>query len=94
MLYFYKLTQSGKGIVTSSAPLTGSKTVTKEIGGMSIEVRVQGAQDVKFGFTAVDPSASAKMNLQVGDELPLELTDKRVVNSETGEQISNLYWAE
>ena len=90
-MYFYKFTQTGKGIVTSTAPLNQTME-TKKIGGVEVSVRVQ-TKDVKFGFTAIDEGLAASMKLQVGDELPLEITDKPVVNSTTGEVIPNLYWA-
>jgi hypothetical protein len=94
-MYFYKFTQTKKGIVTSTEPLTGLNTTTKMIGGVEVPVREQtGATgDVKFGFTAISPELASKMNLQVGDKLPLELTDKQVVNNVTGEVVPNLYWA-
>ena len=94
-MYFYKFTQTKKGIVTSTEPLTGQKTTTKMIGGIEVPVREQtGATgEVKFGFTAISPELASKMELQVGDKLPLELTDKQVVNNVTGEVVPNLYWA-
>ena len=99
-LYFYKFTQSKRGIVTSERPLEGEReTRTKNIGGVTISVPVQssgntakGKQGMKFGFTAIAPEAAAKMNLNVGDELPLELTDKQVISPD-GEVLENLYWA-
>lgn len=92
MSYFYKFTQSGKGIVTSSEPLTGQSAETKTLGGVEVPVRKQ-TGDVKFGFTAVDPALSKQMQVQVGDELPLEITSKPVQN-EDGDDIPNLFWAE
>lgn len=94
-MYFFKFTQTKKGIVSSSEPLTGMKTTTKMIGGVEVEVREQtGATgQVRFGFTAISPELAEKMNLQVGDKLPLKITDKPVVNNVTGEIIPNLYWA-
>jgi len=93
MAYFFKLTQKGAGIVTSSEPLTQT-TETKTIGGVAMPVRQQvgSAGEVKFGFTAVDPEVASQMDLQVGDELPLEITDKPVTNKE-GEVVPNLFWA-
>ena len=93
MAYFFKLTQSGAGIVTSSESLTQT-TETKTIGGVTTLVRKQvgSTGEVKFGFTAVDPAVAAQMNLQVGEELPLEITDKQVTNK-AGEVVPNLYWA-
>ena len=95
-MYFYKFTQTKKGIVTSTEPLTGTQeTTTKMIGGVEVSVRKQNTTgEVKFGFTAISPELASQMNLQVGDELPLELTEKQVVNTTTGELIPNLYWAE
>lgn len=90
MTYFYKLTQSGKGIVTTTAPLKQT-TETKNIGGIEVPVKVQN-RDVSFGFTAVSADVSAQMNLSIGEELPLELTDKPVKNQE-GEIIPNMFWA-
>lgn len=94
-MYFYKFTQTKKGIVTSTEPLTGMKTTTKLIGGIEVPVREQAGAtgEIKFGFTAISPELAEKMNLQVGDALPLEITDKPVVNNVTGEIIPNLYWA-
>jgi hypothetical protein len=93
-MYFYKFTQTKKGIVTSTEPLTGMKTTTKMIGGVEVEVREQaGAQgEVKFGFTAIKPELAAQMEVAVGDELPLEITEKAVVDG-NGEAIPNLFWA-
>ena len=93
-MYFYKFTQTKKGIVTTTEPLNGMKTVTKMIGGVESEVRQQtGAQgEVKFGFTAIKPELAAQMNVAVGDELPLEITEKPVVDGD-GELIPNLFWA-
>lgn len=94
-MYFYKFTQTKKGIVTTTQPLTGMNTVTKMIGGIEVPVREQSGTngEVKFGFTAISSELADKMNLQVGDELPLEITDKAVVNNVTGEIIPNLFWA-
>ena len=39
-MYFYKFTQTGKGIVTSTAPLSQTME-TKQIGGVDVQVRVQ-----------------------------------------------------
>lgn len=93
-LFFYAFTQIKKGIVTSTEPLTGMKTSTKMIGGVEVQVRERSGEqgEVKFGYTAIKPEAAAQMNLSVGDELPLELTDKPVVDS-SGEVIPNLFWA-
>lgn len=95
-MYFYKFTNSNKGIVTTEQPLTGgaTKKITKNIGGVHMEVLQQRDQieGLKFGFTAISPDVAAQMDLKVGDELPLELTDKAVKNRE-GEEIPNLYWA-
>lgn len=95
-MYFYKFTNSNKGIVTTDQPLNGGPTrkITKSIGGVEMEVLQQRDQieGLKFGFTAISPDVVAQMNLQVGDELPLELTDKVVTNRE-GEPIPNMYWA-
>jgi hypothetical protein len=93
-MYFHKFTTTKKGLVTSTEPLTGMKTSTKMIGGVEVEVREQtGATgEIKFGFTAIKPEQAAQMNLSVGDELPLTLTDKPVVDS-NGEAIPNLFWA-
>ena len=90
MTYFYKLTQTGKGIVTTTAPLNKT-TEIKNIGGVETEVRVQN-QYVSFGFTAISADTAAQMNLAIGDELPLEITDKPVKNKD-GEVIPNMFWA-
>ena len=94
-MYFYKFTSSRKGIVTSTIPLTGAKTTTKTIGGVQVEVRqqIQGDGDVKFGFTAIAPELAAKMQVNVGDELPLILTDKPVLDKDDA-PVPNLFWAE
>jgi len=89
-MYFYKFTQSRKGIVSTTAPL-GQTTEIKIIGGVETEVRVQ-SNDVSFGFTAVSAETAAQMSIQVGDALPLVLTDKAVKNKE-GEVIPNMFWA-
>lgn len=78
-LYFYKFTQTKKGLVTSSQPLN---------------LEINKTKDVVFGFTAISPELASQMNLKVGDELPLNLTEKQVINTTTGELIPNLYWAE
>ena len=93
-MYFHKFTQTKKGIVTSTEPLTGMSTKTKMIGGVEVEVREQtGATgEVKFGFTAIKPEMADQMNLKAGDELPLEITEKPVIDS-NGEAIPNLFWA-
>jgi len=93
-LFFYKFTTTKKGLVTSTEPLTGMKTSTKIIGGVEVQVREQAGAtgEIKFGYTAIKPEAAAQMNLSVGDELPLELTDKPVVDG-NGEAIPNLFWA-
>lgn len=95
-MYFYKFTSTNKGIVTTEQPLSGgtSKSTIKVIGGVETEVlqqrdRVDG---LKFGFTAISPDVAMQMNLAVGDELPLELTDKPVKNRD-GEVIPDLFWA-
>jgi len=88
-LYFYKFTQTKKGIVTSTQPIG-----TKLIGGVEVPVReMSGSQsEVKFGFTAITPELAAQMNVAVGDELPLEITDKPVLDG-NGEAIPKLFWA-
>lgn len=92
-LYFYKYTQSKKGLITTTRPLSGIKTTTKNIDGDELLSKDTITQELKFGFTAISPELADKMNLQVGDELPLEITDKPVVNTATGEIIPNMYWA-
>ncbi len=93
-VYFWKFTESKKGIVTSTIPLTGAKTTTKTIGGVAVPVREQigGDGDVKFGFTAIDPKLAAQMQVNVGDELPLEITDKPVLGEDDA-PVPNLFWA-
>jgi len=83
-----------KGIVSSTEPLTGLSTVTKNIGGVEVQVREQSnaSGNVKFGFTAIDPEMAAQMQLEVGDPLPLTLTDKSVTDKE-GNIVPNLFWA-
>lgn len=51
-------------------------------------------KDVVFGFTAINSQLAEQMNFKVGDELPLTLTEKKVVNTKTGEVFPNLFWAE
>lgn len=92
-LFFYKFTQSKKGLITTTRPITGTKTLTKNIDGVGILSKGPMPKELRFGFTAISPELASKMNLQVGDELPLEITDKPVVNKATGEIIPNLYWA-
>lgn len=96
-MYYFKITASNKGLITSDAPLTGIKTVTKKIGSREFEVRQQaGNGNVRFGFTAIDPEdgMALKAELKVGDEIPsLELTNKKLVSQETGEEFDNLFWA-
>lgn len=91
-LFFYKFTQSKKGLITTTRPLTGTKTLTKNIDGVEFLSKDTITQELKFGYTAISPELADKMNLQVGDKLPLEITDKPVVNS-AGEIIPNMYWA-
>ena len=92
-LFFYVFTQTKRGIVTSTKPLTGIKTSTQRV---SVEFKVRrqaGTQgEVKFGFTAIKPEIAAQMNVAVGDELPLVLTEKPVVDGD-GNVIPNLFWA-
>lgn len=95
MAYFFKFTQSGKGIVTSSEPLNQTME-TKNIGGVETQVRVQtgaASGEITFGFTAVKPEVASQMQVNVGDELPLEITGKPVMDNTTGEAVPNLYWA-
>ena len=96
-MFYFKITESNKGLITSDSPLTGVQTITKNIGGRDVEVRQQaGNGNVKFGFTAISPEdgMALKAELKVGDEIPsLELTEKKVVNQSTGEEFDNLYWA-
>lgn len=85
-----------KGLLSTTEPLTGKlETEMKTLGGVPTPVKQQGKQtkDIKFGFTAVDPELARQMKFQVGDELPLEITDKPVINMQTGEVIPNLFWA-
>ena len=95
-MYFHKFTQTMKAIVSSTAPLTGEVEMeTKTIGGVEVEVRKQqSSEEVKFGFTAINPQLAAQMVREPGDELALTITDKPVVNTQTGEVIPNLFWAE
>jgi len=92
-LFFYKFTQSKKGLITTTRPLTGTKTLAKNIDGVELLSKDTITQELKFGFTVINPELANKMNLQVGDKLPLEITDKPVVNTATGEIIPNMYWA-
>ena len=96
-MFYFKITESNKGLITSDSPLTGVQTITKNIGGRDVEVRQQaGNGNVKFGFTAISPEdgMALKAELNVGDEIAsLELTEKKVVNQSTGEEFDNLYWA-
>ena len=96
-MFYFKITESNKGLITSDSPLTGVQTITKNIGGRDVEVRQQaGNGNVKFGFTAISPEDGMALSseLKVGDELKsLELTEKKVVNQSTGEEFDNLYWA-
>ena len=96
-MYYFKITESNKGLITSDSPLTGVQTITKNIGGRNVEVRQHaGNGNVKFGFTAISPEdgMALRAELKVGDELKsLELTEKKVVNQSTGEEFDNLYWA-
>jgi len=93
-MHFFKFTTTKKGLVTSTEPLTGMKTTTKMIGGVEVQVREQAGAtgEIKFGFTAIKPEQAAQMELSVGDELPLTLTDKPVTDSD-GNAIPNLFWA-
>ena len=53
-MFYFKITESNKGLITSDSPLTGVQTITKNIGGRDVEVRQQaGNGNVKFGFTAI-----------------------------------------
>ena len=96
-MYYFKITESNKGLITSDAPLSGVQTVTKKIGSREFEVRQQaGNGNVRFGFTAISPEdgMALKAELKVGDEIAsLELTEKKVVNQSTGEEFDKLYWA-
>ena len=96
-MFYFKITESNKGLITSDSPLTGVQTITKNIGGRDVEVRQQaGNGNVKFGFTAISPEdgMALRAELKGGDELKsLELTEKKVVNQSTGEEFDNLYWA-
>ena len=96
-MFYFKITESNKGLITSDSPLTGVQTITKNIGGRDVEVRQQaGNGNVKFGFTAISPEdgMALRAELKVGDELKsLELTEKKVVTQSTGEEFDNLYWA-
>ena len=96
-MFYFKITESNKGLITSDSPLTGVQTITKNIGGRDVEVRQQaGNGNVKFGFTAISPEdgMALRAELKVGYELKsLELTEKKVVNQSTGEEFDNLYWA-
>ena len=96
-MYYFKITESNKGLITSDSPLTGVQTITKQIGERKVEVSQQaGNGNVKFGFTAISPEdgMALRAELKVGDELKsLELTEKKVVNQSTGEEFDNLYWA-
>ena len=95
-MHFYRFTTTMKGIVSSTEPLNGKlESIVKPMGGVQAPIKQQGKQtkEIKFGFTAVDPELARQMKFQVGDELPLEITDKPVINTQTGEVIPNLFWA-
>jgi prephenate dehydratase len=94
MVYFFKFTSNMKGIVSSTEPLTGLNTITKNIGGVEVKVREQSnaSGNVKFGFTAIDPEMAAQMQLKVGDPIDLEITEKNVTDKQ-GNVVPNLYWA-
>lgn len=85
------------GIITRTSKSRATvQIVKKEMGGTIVETKQLVGDDgleVKYGFTAVNPAHAAKMKVEDGDELPLELTDKNVVDKETGEIRPNLFWA-
>jgi len=96
-MYYFKITESNKALITTDAPLGAVTTITKKIGGREMEVRQQaGNGNVRFGFTAISPEdgMALRAELKVGDEVQsIELTEKKVVNQATGEEFDNLYWA-
>lgn len=97
MLYFHGFTKTKKGIITRTSKARATvKIVEKEMGGTIVETKQLVGDDgleVKYGFTPVNPEHAAKMKVEDGDELPLEITDKPVVDKETGEVRPNLFWA-
>jgi len=97
MLYFHGFTQTKKGIITRTSKERATvQIVKKEMGGVIVETKQlvgDKGLEVKYGFTAVNPEQAAKMKVADGDELPLEITDKAVVDKETGEVRPNLFWA-
>ena len=96
-MYYFKITESNKALITTDSPLGAVETITKNIGGREMQVRQQaGNGNVRFGFTAISPEdgMALRAELKVGDEVQsLELTEKKVVNQATGEEFDNLYWA-
>ena len=43
---------------------------------------------------SAEDGMALKAELKVGDELPLTLTEKKVINQQTNQAFDNLYWAE
>ena len=73
-MFYFKITESNKGLITSDSPLTGVQTITKNIGGRDVEVRQQaGNGNVKFGFTAISPEdgMALRAELKVGGEIEI-----------------------
>lgn len=97
MLYFHGFTQTKKGIITRTSKERATvKIVEKEMGGVIVETKQlvgDNGIEVKYGFTAVNPEQASKMKIADGDEMPLQITDKPVVDKETGEVRPNLFWA-
>lgn len=95
-MYFYKISESNKSLISTDKPLSELTTTSKKIGSRTMEIRQQGVSDVKFGFTAIsaEDGMALRAELKVGDELPLTLTEKKVVNQQTNQAFDNLYWAE
>ena len=96
-MYYFKIAQGGKLLITSTEPVSEVQTVTKEIAGRKVQVRQQmNSGNIKFAQTVISPEDAQHFSttLKVGDEIPsLEITEKKVVNQETGKEFDNLYWA-
>lgn len=96
-MYYFKISQGGRLLISSTEPVSEVQTVTKEIAGRKIQVRQQmNSGNIKFAQTVISPEDAEhfRNTLKVGDELPgLEITEKKVVSQETGKEFDNLYWA-
>jgi hypothetical protein len=88
MVYFVKVTKSGKGFLVADKQLSKRQVTMPD--GTIREFNTQGG---KLGFVACVGFSAHELNLKKDDELDFDITEKPVLDKDR-KPLNNLYWAE